>query len=69
MGDFLRDFFSSRDWTARGVRATALALAAAALTPQGQAAIASALGPYGFAVPIVATIIGALVAVGEKNPK
>lgn len=69
MSDFLRDYFSRRDLPARSIRATALALAAAALTPEGQAAIAAALGPYGFAVPIVAAIVGALVAVGEKNPK
>lgn len=67
MLDFLKDFFSTRDLSARSVRAAALALAAAALTPQGQATIAGALGPYGFAVPVVAAIVGALVAVGEKN--
>jgi len=65
--DFLKDFFSSRDWTTRSIRALALAIAAAALTPEGQAAIVGALGPYGAAVPIVAAIIGGLTAVGEKN--
>jgi uncharacterized protein (DUF2062 family) len=69
MYEFLRDFFSSREAFARAVRALSLALAAAALTPEGQAALAAALGPYAALVPIVVALLAGGVAVGEKNPK
>ena len=68
MYEFLRDFFSSRDAFARAMRALGLAVAAAALTPAGQAAIAGALGPYAALVPILAALLAGGVAVGEKNP-
>ena len=67
MLDFLRDFFSKKEVFSRSIRATALALAAALLTPDGQAALASVAGPYAALIPIVVALLGGFVAAGEKN--
>lgn len=67
MIEFLRDFFSSRDAFARSMRGLGLALAAASLTPEGQAALNSVLGSFAPLVPILAALLAGGVAVGERN--
>lgn len=69
MLEFLRDFFSSRDAFARSMRALGLALAAAGLTPEGQAALSQVLGSYAALVPVLAAMLAGGVAVGERNPQ
>ena len=67
MIEFLCDFFSSREAFARAMRATGLAIAAGALTPEGQEAIRTQLGDLAIAVPMVIALLAGGVAIGEKN--
>ena len=67
MLELLRNFFTKKEAFTRSIRGLALAAAAVALTPEGQAALANLGGPYSLAVPILAALVGGAVAVGEKN--
>jgi hypothetical protein len=67
MLELLKNFFTKKEAFTRGVRGLALALGAAALTPEGQALLANVGGTAGLIVPILVALIGGAVAVGEKN--
>lgn len=70
MIEFLKDFFTTRDAFARSMRALAVALAAGMVSPEVQAALVAALGPYGaIVVPMLVGAFGGAVAVGERNEK
>jgi hypothetical protein len=64
----LKGYFARRDGKRLGLRALLAALAALLASPQGQVALAAALGPYAWAVPIVVLLVGALTNGKEKTP-
>jgi len=69
MFEFLKEFFSSKEAFTRAMRATGLAVAAIALTPEGQAALSGIGGYANLLVPLLGALFGGGVAVGEKNPQ
>lgn len=64
----IKGYFKRRDGKRLGIRALLAAVAALLATPGGQAALAAALGPYAWAVPIVVLLVGALTNGKEKTP-
>jgi hypothetical protein len=58
-----------RNGAQTAMRAIGLALAAGALTPEVQASMAAAMGPYAAFVPMLIALLSGGIAVGEKNPK
>lgn len=65
----LKGLFSTKDGAPRSLRAMLLALAAFSVTPEGQAAIAGAAGPWAPFISIILAALAGYTAVGEPNPE